>query len=170
MAGSAYSFQPTVSQNSGTVQFSIVGRPSWAVFNTTTGLLTGTPTSANEGTTGAITITANASGSTSSIAPFTISVTAPSEPPASSEPGSATLSWAAPTQNADGTPVTALAGYIIQYGTSVGAMNQTLNIPSSSTTSCEISNLAPGTYYFQVIAYSSDGTQSAASNLGAVII
>src|ERR1700728_948428 len=57
-AGSAYSFQPAVSQNSGTVQFSITGNPAWAVFDATTGVLSGTPTAADEGTSGAIVITA----------------------------------------------------------------------------------------------------------------
>lgn len=163
-AGSSYAFQPTVTQSSGTVAFSISGMPSWATFDSTTGALTGTPSTANEGMTGAITITASSGGQTASIGPFTIDVTSPTIG------GSATLTWVAPTQNSNGTPLTDLAGFIIQYGTSPAAMTQSITVPSASATSYEITNLAPGAYYFQIIAYASDGTQSAPSNVGSLTI
>jgi len=50
--GKAYSFKPTVSNPSGkTVTFSIVNRPSWASFSTSTGALAGTPPSTAAGKT-----------------------------------------------------------------------------------------------------------------------
>ena len=160
-AGSAYWFQPAVSETSGAVQFAVTGMPAWAAFDATTGALSGTPTSADEGTTGTIVITASDSGATSSIGPFTIDVIAP---PPNGGAGSATLTWNAPTDSTD------LSGYIIRYGTSVDTMSQTISVSSASTTSFEISNLAPGTYYFEVVASYSDGTQSAASNVGSMVI
>lgn len=163
-AGSTYLFQPTVTESSGTVSFSITGLPAWATFNAATGSLSGNPSTANEGTTGPITITASDGGATASIGPFTIDVTAPGAP------GSATLVWSAPTQNTDGSAISGLTGYIIQYGPSTAQMTQSISVPSASTTSYEIGNLAPGTYYFEIIALSSDGTQSAPSNVGSVTI
>ena len=77
----------------------------------------------------------------------------------------ATLSWAAPTTNTDGTPVTPLSGYTIYYGTSPSALSQ--SIPASATaTSYEITGLAPGTWYFAVAANAKVGTKSAMSNIG----
>ncbi len=51
-AGQAYVFQPTASDvDSDPLTFSITGMPTWATFSTTTGRLSGTPTTANVGTT-----------------------------------------------------------------------------------------------------------------------
>jgi uncharacterized membrane protein (GlpM family) len=44
-------------------------------------------------------------------------------------------------------------------------MTQTIVVRSAQTTTYEISNLAPGTYYFEVIAYTSVGTESAPSDV-----
>ena len=53
----AYSFTPTASDDDGdTLTFSIVNKPSWASFNTTTGALSGTPVNADVGTTTGIII------------------------------------------------------------------------------------------------------------------
>jgi len=167
VAGNAYSYQPKVTESSGTVSFSITGQPSWATFDPATGNLSGTPTTANEGTTGAITITASDGGTTASIGPFTIDVTAPATSPTTT--GTATLTWSAPTENTNGTALTDLAGYTIRYGNAADALTTSINVPAS-TTSFEVSNLAPGTYYFEVIAYASDGTQSSPSNVGSKTI
>ena len=88
----------------------------------------------------------------------TVSVSAP---PTST----ATLSWTAPTENTNGTPVTTLAGYTIQYGTSESALSQTVSINSPSTLSYTITGLTPGTWYFAVVAVAADGTQSALSGI-----
>jgi len=161
--GSAYSFRPTATESSGTVSFSITGAPGWATFDTATGALSGTPTTADEGTTGPITIMASDAGSMASIGPFTIDVTSPATV------GAATLSWAAPTENTNGTPLTDLAGYTIYYGSQMGALTQSIQVPSAAT-SYVIGNLAAGTYYFEIIAYSSEGIQSAPSNVVSLTI
>jgi len=166
VAGIDYSFQPTVSGSGGTVTFSITGQPAWATFNTSTGALTGTPTSADVGTTGAITITANDGGSTASIGPFTVQI----DPASAAATSSATLSWDAPTENTNGTAVTDLAGYYIIYGTSPDAMTQKITVPSPATKDYEITNLAPGTYYFEVVAYTASGAESAPSAVASMTI
>jgi hypothetical protein len=79
--------------------------------------------------------------------------------------GTATLSWAAPTTNTNGTPLTDLSGYYINYGTSASALTNEIKITSATTTSYEITNLATGTWYFTVNAYTSDGVESAASGI-----
>jgi putative Ig domain-containing protein len=162
-AGQSYLFQPKVSQGGGVVTFSIKGQPTWATFDADTGVLTGTPATANEGTTGSITITGSNGSSSSSIGPFTIAVNAPSAPPPTT--GSATLTWAAPTENTNGTPVTGLAGYHIYYGTTENAWSTTITVASPTQTSYVVTGLAPGTYYFAVVAYNVEGMDSPQSNV-----
>ncbi len=162
-AGQNYVFQPTVAQGGGTVTFQIQGQPSWATFNSKTGQLTGTPATANEGTTGSIKITGTNGSSSASIGPFAITVNAPAvTPPAT---GSATLSWTAPTENTDGTPIVGLAGYHIYYGTTENAWTTTITVASATETSYVVSGLAPGTYYFAVVAFNSAGVDSPQSNV-----
>ena len=129
--------------------------------------MTGTPAAANEGTTGSITITGTNGGSSSSIGPFTIVVNAPATTPTT---GSATLSWNVPTENTDGTPITDLAGYHIYYGTSAGALTTTVTISNPTETSYVVAGLAPGTYYFAIVAYNSAGVDSPQSNMASKTI
>jgi hypothetical protein len=161
-AGQDYRFQPQVAQGGGVVTFKIQGQPAWADFDTDTGMLTGTPPVADVGRTGDITITGSNGSSSAAIGPFTILVNAPA-PPAPST-GSASLSWVAPTENTDGTPITGLVGYHIYYGNSAGAMTTTITVTDPSETSYVINGLAPGTYYFTVVAYNSFGVDSGESN------
>jgi hypothetical protein len=89
---------------------------------------------------------------------------------ASDAPGTASLSWTAPTENTDGTPLTDLAGYTIFYGVSPSALTQTIEVTDPSATSYVVSNLNSGTYYFTVAANASDGTESAQSPVGSLAI
>jgi hypothetical protein len=89
---------------------------------------------------------------------------------ASSTDGTATLSWSAPTENADGTPVTDLAGYRVYYGTSPGDLSQSIEVSGAQTTTYEVENLPAGTYYFAVAAYNTSGVESAQSNVGSKTI
>jgi hypothetical protein len=164
--GQNYLFQPTVSQGGGVVTFTIQGQPAWATFDPDTGVLTGKPAAANEGKTGAITITGSNGSSSASIGPFAIVVNAPPAAPAT---GSATLSWTAPTQNTDGTPITDLAGYHIYYGVSASQMTTTITVTSAET-SYVVSGLAPATYYFAVVAFTSAGLDSPQSNVASKTI
>ncbi|HEY0684289.1 MAG TPA: putative Ig domain-containing protein [Steroidobacter sp.] len=163
-AGSAYSFRPTASDADGnTLTFSIANRPSWATFNTSTGQLSGTPTAAQAGTYSNIIISVSDGRATASLAAFSISVV-----DASSD--GAVLSWTAPTSNTDGSTLSNLAGYRIAYGTSASAMTSTIQVANPSVTNYTISNLAPGTYYFAVRAYTSNGTESAISNVYSKVV
>lgn len=84
--------------------------------------------------------------------------------------GTATLTWVPPTLNIDGTSVTPLTGYHIHYGTTAGALTQSVAISGASTTSYEITGLSSGTWYFAVSADAADGTESAPSNVGSKTI
>jgi hypothetical protein len=77
----------------------------------------------------------------------------------------ATLSWTPPTQNSDATTLTNLAGYRIHYGASPTELVSTVQITTPGASSYTISNLAAGTYYFAVRAYTSAGTESLNSNI-----
>ena len=63
----------------------------------------------------------------------------------------ATLSWDPPTINADGTPLTDLAGYKVHYGTS--SRNYTAVIDVGNVITYKVKGLKPGTYFFVVTAY-----------------
>lgn len=84
--------------------------------------------------------------------------------------GSATLTWAAPTENTNGTSVTPLVGYTIYYGTTEGALTQSTVVSGASTLTDTITGLTPGTWYFAVAADAADGTQSAMSAIGSKTI
>jgi Fibronectin type III domain len=157
--GQDYMFQPTVASGTGVVTFAIQGQPKWAAFDAKTGVLTGTPTATDVGKSGNITITGSNGSSSASIGPFVIVVNSPT--PSS---GSASLSWTAPTQNTDGTPIVGLAGYHIYYGTSAGAMTTTVTLTDPTVTSYVVSGLTSGTYYFTIVAFNSAGMDSNESN------
>ncbi len=76
-SGSAYVFKPVATDASGAkLTFSIKQSPSWAIFNTATGQLSGTPGSAAVGTTANIVISVSDGKLSASLAPFSITVTA----------------------------------------------------------------------------------------------
>jgi hypothetical protein len=164
-SGSAYSFRPSASDPDGNaLSYSIANRPSWATFNTSTGQLSGTPTAAQAGSYGNITISVSDGRATASLAAFAISVVG-----VDSTDG-ATLSWTPPSTNSDGSTLTNLAGYRIAYGTSANALTQTVQIANPSVTTYTVANLSPGTYYFAVRAYTGRGTESANSNVSSKVV
>jgi hypothetical protein len=114
--------------------------------------------------------TANAAGAPapSSSAPTPAPSPAPTPPAPAPSPttGTATLSWTAPTENTNGTPLTNLAGYHIYYGTSAGAWTSTITILDPTETSYVVDGLAGGTYYFAIVAFNSEGDDGPQSNVG----
>jgi hypothetical protein len=67
--------QSSDDSSAGVLSFGIQNKPTWAAFNTSTGLLSGTPTRDNVGTYSNIVISATANATSSDLAPFAISVT-----------------------------------------------------------------------------------------------
>jgi Fibronectin type III domain len=165
-AGSNYSFQPTVSLSIDVVTFTIAQKPAWARFDSSTGALSGTPSKNNIGTTENITIIASNGSSSASIGPFAIAVDASS----GSGTGSVTLTWAAPSENTNGTALTNLAGYLIHYGTTATDLTQEIEVPATTAPTYVVSGLAPGTYYFSITAYTAMGSESADSDVASKAI
>lgn len=104
-----------------------------------------------------------------STTPVSVATTAPSTngstPPATTpiktvSTGAATLDWTPPTQNSDGSVLTNLAGYTVYYGTSPDKLTESVKVSNPGMAAYTLSNLASGTWYFAVTAYSSSGIES----------
>jgi hypothetical protein len=80
-------------------------------------------------------------------------------------PGSATLSWEAPTTTTSGGALTDLAGYRIYYGLKAENLTQTVQITGVGVQTYMIDNLGQGTWYFAVRAVTSAGVESALSEI-----
>jgi hypothetical protein len=163
--GAHYSFRPTVSPSSADVKFAISGQPAWITFDTSTGALGGTPLAADEGTTGHIVVTASIGNSSTSLTPFTIQVHSAVTVTPPSPTVSAALSWTAPTENADGSPVTDLAGYRIYYGTNAADLTSKVVVSGAQSTTYVLKGLTNARYYFAVVAFNALGIDSGYSNL-----
>jgi hypothetical protein len=162
--GASYSFRPTASDADGdTLAFSIANKPSWATFSASTGQLSGTPTAAQVGAYSNIVISVSDGKTKASLPAFAIAVTQISD-------GAVTLSWTSPTENTDGSALTNLAGYRILYGTSASELTQSIQIANPGLMTYVVEDLSPGTYYFAVRAYASNGGESDNSNVVSQVV
>ena len=163
-AGQAYAFAPTATDPEGqALTFSIANKPAWAAFDASSGRLSGTPTNEQAATYSNIVVSVSDGQYSAQLPAFSITVLA-------KVAGSATLSWAAPTTNEDGTPVTDLAGYRVVYGQSAAELSQSLTIGSAAITSAVIEGLTQGTWYFAVKAYTSANVESNLSTVASKTI
>jgi hypothetical protein len=157
--GKEYYFVPVVHNAiQAQLQFAYISRPAWSSDYRGSGAIIGTPTA--PGVYPNIQIQAWDGEHFAVTAPFTITVLAAgtTAPPPSA--AAATVIWSKPTQNADGTPLTNLAGYIVRYGTQVEALTEQIPVPSPDTTRLEIDDLPSGTWYFEVAAVNTADTES----------
>jgi hypothetical protein len=74
--------------------------------------------------------------------------------------GTVGLSWSHPTQNTDGSALTNAAGYVIRYGSQIGALNAQISVSSANTTSAVIEKLTKGTWYFEIATVNAAGVRS----------
>lgn len=159
VAGTAYSFAPTASDpNQDSLSFSIANRPTWLSFSVATGQLSGTPAASDVGTYSNILITASDGSASATLGPFTISVQGANR-------GSASLSWNAPAENTDGSPLSGLSGYWIYHGVDAATLSRLRQITNPSTTTAMIADLASGTHFFAVSATVNTGLESPLSNV-----
>jgi hypothetical protein len=82
----------------------------------------------------------------------------------SGQKGSATLSWAPPETRVDGSLLTDLAGYKIDYGRMSGVYDYQIDVHNPGVLTYVVENLVSGEWYFAVAAYDSGGLQSDPSN------
>jgi hypothetical protein len=157
--GSVYGFTPTVTNpNADTLTFSIQNKPVWATFNTTSGAPAGTPTAADAGTYANIIISVTDGMMSTSLPAFTLTVQQISN-------GTVTLDWTPPTQNTDGTVLTNLGGYRVNYGMTENNLTESVELTNAGLTSYVVSNLSSGTWFFGVSAYSTAGVESSLSGV-----
>ena len=163
-----YVFRPAVHDPDGDVLvFHVARKPSWATFDPATGQLAGTPPAGTNGTYTDITIFVSDGELKTSLPPFSIKVATSS---ATGSTSSAALSWSAPTQNEDGSPLTDLAGYRIHYGTSASDLSKQVEVGNPTTTRTVVQNLTRGTWFFAISAYTHNGAESSRSAVVSKVI
>ena len=157
--GQSWTFQPTISDSDGdTLTVSATNLPDWLTLNSSTGRVSGTPGEGDVRTWNGISLTVSDGQATASLSPFSVDVVAQG-----AVTGSATLSWSAPTERADGSPIGQLAGYEVLYGQRSRDYDTVVELDNPGITSYMIENLGPGTWYFAVKAVTTDGLESAPS-------
>jgi hypothetical protein len=160
LVSTPYSFQPSASDPDGNaLTFTIQNRPAWATFNTSTGRLSGTPGLTDIATFSNIIISVSDGTAVASLPAFSLSVL-------QAAGGSATVSWTPPTTNTDGSALTNLAAYRIEYGQDQSTLDQTVYVDNPGATNYTVGNLSAGTWYFAVVAMNQAGMFSERSNIG----
>ena len=81
-----------------------------------------------------------------------------------------TVSWTAPTQRTDGTPLLNLAGFVIHWGTAPGEYTQSVRIEDPAVLRHVIETLPPGTWYFAAQAFDANGLISDYSDEASKVI
>ena len=79
--------------------------------------------------------------------------------------GSTELSWTAPTEDENSSPLDDLAGYDVHCWDGASQYTITIHVEDPATTKYVIDGLAPGTYLCAVAAIDADGRESALSNV-----
>ena len=157
LEGESYEFTPNASDPDGdTLEFTINRKPAWATFDRATGRLTGTPDSEDVGNFTNIEISVTDGRASRAMPNFNITVHQIAE-------GSATLSWVPPTERADGSALTDLAGYRIYYGRNPNTLNQSIVLNNPGLTRYVVENLPPARWHFSMTSVSSSGDESSRS-------
>ena len=137
--------------------FEIANAPPWATFATFDGSLTGIPPSADAGLYCGIAISITDGVSLVSLPTFSIVVY-------NDDGSQEQLSWAPPTQNDDGSPLTDLAGYNIYEGPSPDALTPFATADAFASV-MTFSGLPPGTHYFAITTVNASSVESDMSGI-----
>lgn len=157
LVGRELKLRPSASDADGqSLSFSIANKPSWLSFSAQTGEISGIPAEADVGTYAGIRITVSDGQAAASV---TCSITV-----LAATSARATVSWAAPTQRTDGTPLTNLAGFRIYYGAAADDLSQIIEIRDPGARSWVVEDLTQGAWYFAATAFDQAGAESSKSN------
>ena len=157
LADDTYSFTPVASDlDSDPLTFSVQGKPAWAAFSATDGVLSGAPSVADVGSYAGIVISVSDGSESASLPQFSLAVVQNAD-------GSVTVSWTPPTQNVDGSPVD-LKAYKFYYGRSRGNYTKEVRVDEEGISSFVIENLTPATYFIVATAINRDEIESGISN------
>ncbi len=151
--GEAFQFTPATLGTG--LNFSIQNKPDWMSFDSTSGQLSGIPTSADVGVYTGIRISVTNGDTTATLGDFNITV----------KSASVILSWAAPVSRADGAAIdmTEIGGYKVYTGSSATDLTLVANVSDPYTMKYEFNALGEGIHYFAVSAYSTSGVESSMS-------
>lgn len=153
--GQDYSFKPAAADaDQDKISFTIANKPSWAAFDATSGTLSGKPATKDIGTYSGIEIAATDGEAVTALKAFAITVAA------AIATNGVEVSWAPPTQNADGSTLTDLSGYKIHYGTQSGNYPDSVAVNSAGLTRYELDALPKGTVYLAMTAVNAAGAES----------
>jgi hypothetical protein len=76
----------------------------------------------------------------------------------------AIVSWAPVTERTDGTTPSRVAAYRVFFGQDTGNLDQWVEMRDPGITSAQFSGMAPGRWYFLVVAIDSSGLESVPSD------
>jgi hypothetical protein len=155
------------------VRFTAVNLPPWANIDAATGRIRGTPGANDEGLYESISITVADATHKVVTAPFSITVNPAGEsveipeaiPTPEAGTGIASLQWEMPLSKVSGEPLDDLAGYRILFGRNSSDLDQSVMIEDPATTSYQFTNLGSGIWYFEVVAFSSNGLEGPPTTL-----
>ena len=153
-----YFFEPFANDpDDDELEFAMVNKPSWLDFDTVSGVISGIPRATDVGTYSGLWLTVTDGLNVTGMGPFEIEVVAIGN-------NSVTLSWQAPTENEDGSPMLDLAGYRVRYGQQSKSYPNLIDINNPGIVTFGVDSLTPNTYYFVISAYNLSGSESGNSN------
>ncbi len=157
--GATYSFVPVANDaDDDVLSFSVINRPAWANFNSSTGELSGTPEGVDVGSYADIVISVSDGDQLVSLDSFDLVVNEYQ----ALVTGSATVSWIAPLTRIDGSQImlSELKGYRLYHGTSADNMSLLIDLSDPTVTQHVVEGLEEGTHYFSVSVYDVDEIES----------
>lgn len=158
-AGAEFRFRPQLGGAAAeNVTFTVTNLPDWASFDAATGEMAGRPQESDVGSWNDVVISASDGERTASLDAFSVEVVA-------TPLGSAQLSWTAPTENADGSPLTDLAGFRVYWGAAEDELSYSVQIDNPSISMYLVENLTPSQWFFAVTAIDAGGNESALSEV-----